>query len=308
MAKSDLSGALRAWSGLLGTERVSSDPAVSARYEANVTAIERRIPATLYPLCTEDVVGVVRVANEYRVPIFPIGRGLNWGLGSRLPVRDDCVLVDLSRMDRIHEVSVTGQYAVVEPGVSQRQMADHLVAHDLPLVLNVNGSGAGTSVIGNALERGIGYFSSRADALSGLEIVLGTGEVLRTGFGHYADCSITHVYRHGHGPFLDGLFSQGNFGIVTRAGVDLLPRQEVYRAAVVRIVKDGDLEALVAALAWLRSRELVQGVIHLGNWHRAASWWGPSPGGTWNSGGSRVRGMRRSRTSCGWKGTGPGAQ
>lgn len=259
----------------MGQDRVACSSEAQSAYEQNVTDVRRKVAAVLYPVSTEEVVQVVRIANEFLVPLYPLGRGLNWGIGSRLPARDHGVIVDLSRMDRILEVSVTGQYAVVEPGVSQRQLADHLRKHDLPLVFNVNGSGAETSVVGNALERGIGYFSSRAESLSGLEIVLGTGEILRTGFGHYPDCVTTHVYRHGHGPFLDGLFSQGNFGIVTRAGVDLMPRHDVYRAALLRVADENDFLPMVEAITYLRSRDILQGVVHIGNWHRSECVVGP---------------------------------
>jgi hypothetical protein len=45
-----------------------------------------------------------------------------------------------------------------------------------------------------------------------MEVVLGTGEVLRTGFGQYPQARTTHLYPYGIGPYLDGLFTQSNFG------------------------------------------------------------------------------------------------
>ncbi len=275
MSEPPLDAAVREWAAVLAPEQVCNDVDRLREYEANVTAIQRKIPCVVYPMSTADVVEVVKVANRYRVPLYPISRGMNWGIGSRVPPVSGCAVVDLQRMDRIHEVSTVGQYAIVEPGVTQRQLADHLREQDLPLLLNVTGSGSGGSVIGNALERGIGYFSTRADALSGLEIVLGTGEVLQTGFGHYSDCTTTHVYRYGHGPGLDALFFQSNFGIVTRAGVDLMPRQDIYRAAILRIVNERDFAGFVDAVASLRNRDIVPGVIHIGNWHRTECVVGP---------------------------------
>ena len=50
-----------------------------------------------------------------------------------------------------------------------------------------------------ALERGVAYFSSRAEALSGLEVVLGTGEILNTGYGHFEGSGVTHLYKYGLG-------------------------------------------------------------------------------------------------------------
>ena len=57
------------------------------------------------------------IVNEARLrgtPLYPVSTGMNWGLGSRHPVRDDCVLVDLSRMDRIREVDLVHGYAVID--------------------------------------------------------------------------------------------------------------------------------------------------------------------------------------------------
>ncbi|MBU1694177.1 MAG: FAD-binding oxidoreductase [Verrucomicrobia bacterium] len=256
------------WSDALGAEHVLSDARDLVAYEANVSGIRRAIAAVLRPASTDQVLRVVAVANEQRVPLYPISVGKNWGLGSRLPPQDGAVIVDLSRMNRIREVSVRHHYAVVEPGVTQRQLYEHLEKNRLPLILNVTGAAADTSLIGNALERGIGYFSSKADSLAGLEVVLGNGSLLKTGFGHYETAHSPYVYRYGIGPSLDGLFYQSNFGIVTSAAVDLLPAAEACMALVARLDREERLPDFVEAMIDLRQQEIIRTVAHIGNRHR----------------------------------------
>ena len=271
----NLAAAVAEWRSVLGADHVRDDPTTLAAYANNVGGLTRAIPAVLLPGNTDDVLALVRIANRHHVPLHPISCGRNWGLGSRLPVRDGVAVVDLGRMNRIREVSVTGQYAVVEPGVTQGQLFDHLRAHNLPLLLNVTGASRDTSLIGNALERGIGYFSTRANSLSGMEIVLGNGELLRTGFGHIAGVQTAYGYRHGIGPELDGLFAQSNFGIVTSAGFDLMPQPAAAMAVIAKIKDSEQLAAFVDALADLRRRDVVRSVWHIGNRERTQIALGP---------------------------------
>ncbi len=258
MDSENFSAAVREWRKALGNDAVLTDAASLERYAQNVGGVKRTIPAILRPASTDEVQHVVAIANRRRIPLHPVSIGKNWGLGSRLPVRDDIVVVDLSRMNRIHEVNVPGHYAVIEPGVTQRQLVDHLREKQLPIMLNVTGSALDTSLLGNALDRGIGYFASRAESLSNLEVVLGNGKVIRTGFGHFAGARTANLYRFGVGPYLDGLFAQSNFGIVTCATFDLMPRRETHMAVI----------ALIDVLAELRRRDILQTVVHVGNRYR----------------------------------------
>ncbi|RKX34975.1 MAG: hypothetical protein DRP64_19640 [Verrucomicrobia bacterium] len=189
-------------------------------------------------------------------------------MGSRLPVKDGAAIVDLGRMNRIIEVNAQYHYAVVEPGVTQRQLLDHIKANNLPLMLNVTGSTSDTSLIGNAMDRGVGYFDSRAHGISNMQVVLGNGETIQTGFGHYENAKTKNLYHHGIGPSLDGLFPQGNFGIVTSACIDLMPKPDAHMAAIIKIDSEEKLPLLINALVQLRSRGVFLTVAHIGNRER----------------------------------------
>jgi len=257
--------AVTAWVNLLGAERVLTDTATVRQAERNLSGLERHIPAILQPLTTEEVRGIVEIANRFQAPLWPVSTGCNWGLGCKAPVMDDTTLVDLSRMNRIIEVNVPLHYAVIEPGVTQRQLYDYIREHHLPLRINVTGSAGCTSLIGNALDRGVGYFASRADSLSALEVILGSGERIQTGAAHYPTSKTAFVNRHGIGPSLNGLFAQSSYGIVTRACVDLIPEREAHVAMLCKLLPHATLSQLVDALAQLTDEGVIETAVHIAN-------------------------------------------
>lgn len=265
MASADLTDAIAACRNSIGSAHVLTQPEALLAFTRNLGGEVRTIPLVLRPACTSEVQALVAIANTYHLPLYPVSCGRNWGLGSRLPVRDGSAVLDLSRLQRITEVNVPYHYAIVEPGVSQGQLYDHIRERGLPLMINITGAGRQTSLIGNALDRGIGYFASRADALCALEVVLGTGEVIQTGHAHYAQAKTAHIYRHGTGPSLDGLFSQSNFGIVTRATVDLMPIPECSAGLLAKINDEARFAALVDRLGQLRVDGSIRTVVHIGD-------------------------------------------
>jgi 4-cresol dehydrogenase (hydroxylating) len=250
---------------------IRSDEATLRRYAENVSGLRRAIAAVVYPENTADMQAVVGMANETRVALYPISTGCNWGLGSRLPVRDGAVIVDLSRMDRIHEVNETHGFAVIEPGVTQRSLCERLRESRSAWFLSVTGSGAETSILGNALDRGIAHHGPRAGQIAGLEVVLGTGELIRTGSGHFPQSRTTYLHRHGVGPSLDGLFCQSNFGIVTRAAIRLLRRQPCHGVLGCTIGADEQLPTLVDCVARLTRERRLDRCVHISNRARRLS-------------------------------------
>jgi 4-cresol dehydrogenase (hydroxylating) len=206
------------------------------------------------------VAHIVAVANAERIPLYPFSTGLNWGLGSKLPVVDDCVLVDLSCMKRIVRVDEDFGYAIIEPGGTQAALADHLAAHHPALSVNFTGSFVHTSIVGNVLDRGDGAYARIHDLL-GVRGILGSGERFQVG-GSWAavEASLpSHHIRHTAGPDLTGLFSQSSFGIVTQMAFRLLLKPErlwIFWGSAA----DEKLEEVVDALGRLGRR----GVIDLG--------------------------------------------
>ncbi len=244
---------------------MSDGPTIERRYGRNVTALKRRIPLAVRPGGEHEVAAIVALANTHRVPLYPISTGKNWGLGSKLPVVDGCVLVDLSRMRRIIEVSDAFGYAILEPGVTQAQLAAHLAEAHPALTLNFTGSFAHTSIVGNVLERGDGAHA-RVDDLLGVRGVLGNGMPFEAGgcWRYVGSAWPSHCSRYLAGPDLVGLFAQSSFGIVTQMAFRLIHKPE-RRYLLWGAAADEALERLVDTFDHFgRQRVINRGSVNIG--------------------------------------------
>ncbi|SCF35227.1 Kef-type K+ transport system, membrane component KefB [Micromonospora matsumotoense] len=263
--------AVAQWREILGEAGVSDDgPSTESVLSTTSVSPPRQIVAVLRPTAPAQVPEVVRVAREHKVPLYPVSRGCNWGLGSRLPVTSGCALLDLSGLDRIREVDPRGRFAVVEPGVTQAQLAGHLRQHAPGLVPNVTGSSPHSSIVGNLLERGTGFRRHRAEEVRGLEVVLGTGELLRTGLWAGDGKRQLHHYRHGLGPGLDHLFVQSGMGIVTAAVVDLVPVRDELRLVMFSLAEPA-LPRVMDTIAELFTANALDSIVHVFNNKRIGS-------------------------------------
>lgn len=241
----------------------------------NVSGIAIPPLSVQFPDNTGEVQSIILAARRSRRPLYPLSTGLNWGYGSRSPVTSGNILVDLTRMNRIlnaDKISPNNPVALIEPGVTQAQLADFLASHCPELTFNVTGSGRDTSILGNALDRGVGYFGPRKEDLFSLEVVTGTGEILQTGFRRLGENSpLAHCHPYGLGPMLDGLFFQGNFGIVTSACFRLIPRRPKEVAVSIALRDMAFLAEFIDELARLKRDGLLTSVSHIGNQARIQS-------------------------------------
>lgn len=231
MAKSrdDLKLAVKDWQNVLGSERVILDVEILEEHETTTFPTDQKIHAILRPLNTEDVSAIVVIASQYQVPVYPIGCGKNWGYGSKTPVVTGCVLIDMSSMNRIVAFDQELAWVTVEPGVTQIQLFEYIQLNAQgKLWMDPTGSSQFSSIVGNALERGHGLtpYGDHAETCTGFEIVLSTGQVIHTGFGAFEGAACAGIDRWGLGPALEGLFTQSNFGIVTKMTLWLLPAPE----------------------------------------------------------------------------------
>src|SRR5258708_5337984 len=118
--------ALEEWRGVLGAAHVVTDaPLLDAAGTATFETTAR-IPAILRPANVNEVRAVLKIANSFRSPVYPVSSGKNWGYGSRVPTANNSALLDLSRMNRIVECHEQLAYATVEPGVTQAQLFSYL--------------------------------------------------------------------------------------------------------------------------------------------------------------------------------------
>ena len=252
---------------IVGDEFVFDDDATLGRYARATLPIGTTPAAVVKPLDASQVTDIVKTAKESHVGLYPVSRGCNWGYGSACAVGDGQIILDLSRMNRIIHVDETLAYAVIEPGVTQIQLVSYLKDNNLPLWLDCSGSGPDASVLGNTLERGFGHtpYGDHFLHSCGMEVVLGDGQTLKTGYGHYDNAKAVHVFKYGIGPYMDGLFTQSNFGVVTRLGIWLMPEPECLNMFYCAVPRDEDLACVVDALRPLKLSGQIKSLIHIGN-------------------------------------------
>jgi len=197
---------------------------------------------------------VLREAVIHRTPIWPISRGCNWGYGSHLPARNGSVVLDLSRLDAIGDLDRASLSVRIEPGVTQAALFDFLRLHAPDLTFNVTGAGSATSVLGNALERGIGYGGERDQEVFAIEALLPDGTVVGPAKGR------NHKSRpQPAGLSTDELFFQSNFGIVLAARLRLRVRQEAEDALIIQ----GPFNPLITTLKRAYEQELIVNPTHV---------------------------------------------
>ena len=263
----------------VGSANLLCDAATRERYSRSTAARPVLPLALVRPANASEVAAITRIAAHWRLPVYPISTGKNWGYGDACALGAGQLILDLSRMNRIVHVDRELAYAVIEPGVTQRQLSDYLRDRDIPLWADCTGAGPDTSYIGNIMERGFGHspYGNRLQHVAGMQVVLASGELLETGFGHYAQSRTTHLFPYGVGPFLDGLFTQSNMGIVTRLGIWLMPQSECVNHFLCSVPRHADIAAVVDALRPLRLDGTLRSILHIGNDMRVLSGGGVFP-------------------------------
>jgi 4-cresol dehydrogenase (hydroxylating) flavoprotein subunit len=249
----------------IGRKNVLTEQREIEKYRHACIPVEREIEMALTPESVKQIQEIVKIADKYQTPLYPISTGKNWGYGSANPVRNNNIIVDLSGMNRILEVDKDLAFAVIEPGVTQQQLYDYLAKNQTGLIMDPTGSGPNCSVLGNTLERGYGIspYGNHFQSLCGMEIVLANGEILRTGFGRFQGAKANYTFQYGVGPYLDGLFTQSNFGIVTKIGVWLMPEPEYFEACYFFSDSEASLGPLIDSVRWLMLHNVVKGSINL---------------------------------------------
>lgn len=261
--------ALTAWRRAIGAANVVTATSELGAASTATFATHQTVAAILRPADTEALRRCLRIATRHAVAVHPVSGGKNWGYGSRVPPVGTAVLVDLSRLDRIRAFDEQLGYVTVEPGVTFRMLYAFLRKRRSSLMLNTPATSPEASCLANALERGIGAgrHAERALYASSLEVVLPTGELLRTGAGQFDDHELP-VRRWSAGPSLDGLFMQSNLGVVTALTLWLHRVPQHYDAVSFTLRRSAQLGPFVDALQALQMDGVIQSSVKLVNVHR----------------------------------------
>jgi 4-cresol dehydrogenase (hydroxylating) len=236
--------------------------------------------AVVTPRSVEDVQTIVRLANEFRVPLWTFSTGRNFTYGGPAPRVRGSIQVSCREMNRVLEVDDELAYAVVEPGVRFFDLYDHLRAGGYRLWPSIPDLGWG-SIIGNTLDSGRGYtpYGDHPTTQCGLEVVLANGEILRTGMGGMSTSKTWHLFRESYGPNHSGLFFQSNFGIVTKMGVWLMRAPELYVSGWATWREEDSIAAVVDTLRELMFEGAIRNHPLVGYGVPTEKGRDPSPGG-----------------------------
>ena len=241
---------LQLWDSIDDLEVIPGD-----KIEPAMSRTTRVVPCLLKPATRESLKEVVAVARKHNIRIYPVSLGKNWGYGAHLPVEDNCVIVSLEKFKKIGPCDPVSGKIYLEPGVSQIELYNYLEEHHPEFTYNVTGAGSDTSIIGNTLERGIGYYRSRSDELHGLEVLTIEGEILKQ------DPRLWHPsHPEGIGTGWESLFFQSNYGIVLGGWFTLLPKQE---STTFISIRNFDLDTLLDDFRKLYRERVLDEIVHI---------------------------------------------
>ena len=276
MDRDTFAGAVRELRAIVGDEWVFADEASTISYKKSFIPDLRgeHVPSgAVAPKSVEEVQAILRVANRYGLPMWPVSTGHNMGYGMATPASSGQMILDLKRMNRILDFDAELGTILVEPGVTYQQIHDYIEENDLPFWLDVPTVGPIVSMIGNTLERGVGYtpYGDHFFMQCGMEVCLADGSILKTGMGSIENGNTWQAFKWGYGPYLDGIFTQSNFGVVTKLGMWLMPRPPVYKPFVARSANVEDVAAITDVIRPFRMNNLIpNGVLMMGALYQLA--------------------------------------
>jgi glycolate oxidase len=230
----------------LGEKAVVTDPDVlDSHRNDHATFCEAGVPAVLVrPSSTAEVQEVLRAAGEYGVPVVP--QGARTGLSGAANALDGCLLMSTSRLNRILEISAEDQVAVVQPGVVNSELSRAVLEQGLfypPDPSSWEMSTIGGNIATNAGGLCCVKYGVTGDFVRGLEVVLASGEVVRTGrrpAKGVAGYDVTSLI----------VGSEGTLGVVTEATLALLPAPEAALTVAATFLSiDAGIAAAAAVMA-----------------------------------------------------------
>ncbi len=260
----------------VGAEYVATDPDVTGAYSKDMMPLapSGTALAVVRPGSTAEVVAVVKACAAAGVAIVP--RGAGSGLSGAANAVDGAVTVVMTRMNKILELDEGNRLAVVQPGVINKDLRTAVEARDLfyaPDPSSYDWCSIGGNLSTNAGGLCCVKYGVTTDAVLGLEVVLASGEVLRTGRR-----TVKGVAGYDLTKLIVG--SEGTLGIITEATLALRPkpqapctmvaafdRVEAAGAAVTAAIADGLVPSLLEIMdaASIRAVEAHTGAKVLGD-------------------------------------------
>ncbi|MHA1507468.1 MAG: FAD-binding oxidoreductase [Promethearchaeota archaeon] len=171
---------------ICGSQNISQDPKDLKEYSEDLSFKKGKSPLCIvWPSNSQDITKIVKLANDLKYNIIPISSNSKFRHhGDTLPKKDNCIVLNLSRMNKVLSIDRKNRVVMVEPGVSFNQLIPILKKKGLRLLLPLHPT-ASRSILSTALEREPitipRYHWDSSDPLLCTEVVFGTGDLFRTG-------------------------------------------------------------------------------------------------------------------------------
>ena len=236
---------------IVGTESVLTDEQSCSFYSQDIYTKSLTALAVVQPDSTKSVSEVVAVATKNGHAVIARGGGMSYTSGY-VPAEAGCIMLDMSKLNRVVECNTEDMYVTVESGCTWKKLHDALTGTGCrtPYWGTLSGIKAtiGGSLSQNSIFWGSGRYGSAADSVLSLAVVLADGTIVDTGSNAHKHG--TPFFKH-YGPDLTGLFccDTGALGIKTRATLQLLPELSVRQFASFDFDHYRDLVKAMSAIA-----------------------------------------------------------
>ena len=238
-----------------------------------------------------EIKAILDLANKYTedkvlaFSLYPVSTGKNWGYGTSLPAstNKNIILLDLSQLNNICYFDNELGLVTLEPGVTQQQLSEFLQLHNYGYMVPVTGAGPDCSILANALERGYGItpYTDHFSAVTCIEGWWANGTPYQSAISEL-DASgekiVDKTFKWGVGPYLDGLFTQSNLGIVSQITIRLAKIKPDFTSFFIQLESDDLLEQAVPLIRKvLQDYEGILGSINLMDKRRLLSMFAENP-------------------------------
>jgi len=231
---------------ICGSRNISQDPKELKEYSNDLSFLKGKSPLCIvWPSNSQDVAKIVKLANDLKFSIIPVSLKSKFKHhGNSVPKKDNSIILNLSRMNKVLSINRKNRVVMVEPGVTFEKLIPILKKEGLKLLLPLMPT-ASRSVLATALEREPitipRYHWDSSDPLLCTEVVFGTGDLFRTGTAagpgtikqqqKMGQAQVNPMGPTQFSPFRIIQGAQGSLGVVTWATLklELLPStQKVY--------------------------------------------------------------------------------